>query len=84
MRRLSTPHAGSPIRLRLHRVALGPARHGSPVHHNHMPILAACNGPALGARAGEARLGGMIRNAGFKNVRRATETPFDIVLAARK
>lgn len=40
-------------------------------------------GLALGAQAGEARLGEVIREAGFTRVRRATETPFNIVLEAR-
>jgi SAM-dependent methyltransferase len=40
-------------------------------------------GAALGAQAGEARLGALIREAGFASVRRATEGPFNIVLEAR-
>jgi 2-polyprenyl-3-methyl-5-hydroxy-6-metoxy-1,4-benzoquinol methylase len=40
-------------------------------------------GPALGAQAGEARLRGIAREAGFANFRRATETPFNLVLEAR-
>jgi 2-polyprenyl-3-methyl-5-hydroxy-6-metoxy-1,4-benzoquinol methylase len=39
---------------------------------------------ALGAQAGEARLSEVIRAGGFNKVRRATETPFNIVLEARK
>jgi hypothetical protein len=41
-------------------------------------------GTALGAQAGEARLAGILHEAGFSKVRRATETPFNIVLEARK
>jgi len=41
-------------------------------------------GAALGAQAGEARLRDMIEPAGFGTVRRATETPFNIILEARK
>ena len=40
-------------------------------------------GLALGAQAGEARLGEVIREGGFTRFRRATETPFNIVLEAR-
>lgn len=43
-------------------------------------------GPAaacLGAQAGEARLRGVLADAGFTTVRRATETPFNMVLEAR-
>ena len=40
-------------------------------------------GEALGAQAGEARLGAIAREAGFTRVRRATETPFNMVLEAR-
>ena len=40
-------------------------------------------GLALGAQAGEARLADVIRQGGFTDVRRATETPFNLVLEAR-
>jgi SAM-dependent methyltransferase len=40
-------------------------------------------GLALGAQAGEARLGQVITEGGFTRVRRAAETPFNIVLEAR-
>ena len=38
---------------------------------------------ALGAQAGEARLTDVLHEAGFSRVRRATETPFNLVLEAR-
>lgn len=38
---------------------------------------------ALGAQAGEARLAGILRDAGFTRVRRAAETPFNLILEAR-
>lgn len=41
-------------------------------------------GLALGAQAGEARLAQVIVEGGFRSVRRAAETPFNIVLEARK
>jgi 2-polyprenyl-3-methyl-5-hydroxy-6-metoxy-1,4-benzoquinol methylase len=40
-------------------------------------------GTALGAQAGEARLREVITAGGFRNVRRATATPFNMVLEAR-
>jgi len=41
-------------------------------------------GLALGAQAGEKRLAQVLRDAGFAQVRRAAETPFNLVLEARK
>ena len=40
-------------------------------------------GLALGAQAGEARLREVLGSAGFTRVRRAAETPFNVVLEAR-
>jgi len=40
-------------------------------------------GLALGAQAGEARLRDVVTSGGFSRVRRAAETPFNIVLEAR-
>ena len=40
-------------------------------------------GEALGAQAGEARIGELLAEAGFARVRRATEGPFNMVLEAR-
>ena len=40
-------------------------------------------GLALGAQAGEARLREVVTEAGFTRFRRATETPFNLVLEAR-
>jgi SAM-dependent methyltransferase len=40
-------------------------------------------GAALGAQAGEAKLRQVIGAGGFRNIRRATETPFNMVLEAR-
>jgi SAM-dependent methyltransferase len=49
-----------------------------------VPVSLAKNGPALGAQAGEQRLREMIVDrGGFTRFRRATETPFNIVLEAR-
>lgn len=41
-------------------------------------------GLALGAQAGEARLARVFAEAGFTRFRRATETPFNLILEARK
>ncbi|HEY5188967.1 MAG TPA: class I SAM-dependent methyltransferase [Solirubrobacteraceae bacterium] len=41
-------------------------------------------GLALGAQAGEARLRDVVMAGGFTHVRRATETPFNLVLEARR
>jgi len=40
-------------------------------------------GTALGAQAGEARLRQVLKEAGFTRVRRATATPFNLVIEAR-
>ena len=40
-------------------------------------------GAALGAQAGEKRLGEVVRRGGFAKVRRAATTPFNMVLEAR-
>jgi len=41
-------------------------------------------GLGLGAQAGEGRLRAVFEEAGFKRFRRATETPFNLILEARK
>jgi SAM-dependent methyltransferase len=49
-----------------------------------VPVSLARNGPALGAQAGEGRLREVVVDgAGFTRFRRATETPFNLVLEAR-
>ena len=49
-----------------------------------VPHSLAHHGPALGAQAGEARLREVVvTGGGFARFRRATETPFNIVLEAR-
>jgi 2-polyprenyl-3-methyl-5-hydroxy-6-metoxy-1,4-benzoquinol methylase len=40
-------------------------------------------GAALGAQAGEARIANVVKEAGFKRFRRATQTPFNIVYEVR-
>ncbi|MCC2658696.1 MAG: hypothetical protein K0Q76_3804 [Panacagrimonas sp.] len=41
-------------------------------------------GLGLGAQAGEARLGNVMREGGFTRFRKATQTPFNLVLEARR
>jgi ubiquinone/menaquinone biosynthesis C-methylase UbiE len=48
-----------------------------------VPHSLAYSGPALGAQAGEARIREVVEAGGFKRFRRATETPFNMVLEAR-
>jgi SAM-dependent methyltransferase len=49
-----------------------------------VPHSLAHGGPALGAQAGEARLRSVVvEGGGFSRLRRATETPFNLVLEAR-
>jgi hypothetical protein len=40
-------------------------------------------GASLGAQAGEAKLREVIQKGGFSTVRRAAETPFNMILEAR-
>lgn len=48
-----------------------------------VPASLAHHGPALGAQAGEARLHDVVRAGGFSRFRRATQTPFNLVLEAK-
>jgi len=49
-----------------------------------VPVSLARKGPALGAQAGEATLRNVVVDqGGFTKFRRATETPFNLVLEAR-
>jgi 2-polyprenyl-3-methyl-5-hydroxy-6-metoxy-1,4-benzoquinol methylase len=49
-----------------------------------VPHSLAQDGPALGAQAGEARLRSVVvEKGGFSKFRRATETPFNLILEAR-
>lgn len=48
-----------------------------------VPASLQSNGPALGAQAGEACLREVIMKGGFTRVRRATQTPFNLVLEAQ-
>jgi 2-polyprenyl-3-methyl-5-hydroxy-6-metoxy-1,4-benzoquinol methylase len=46
-------------------------------------VSLAQGGPALGAQAGEKQLRDVLKRGGFTRVRRAAETPFNIILEAR-
>ena len=48
-----------------------------------VPASLAYNGPALGAQAGEARLRDVVMKGRLTRFRRATQTPFNLVLEAR-
>jgi 2-polyprenyl-3-methyl-5-hydroxy-6-metoxy-1,4-benzoquinol methylase len=48
-----------------------------------VPHSLSLGGPALGAQAGEAKLRNMVLGGGWKVVKRATATPFNLVLEAR-
>ncbi|HQY89509.1 MAG TPA: class I SAM-dependent methyltransferase [Tepidisphaeraceae bacterium] len=48
-----------------------------------VPASQSGNGPALGAQAGEKKLGEVVKQGGFTKFRRATQTPFNLVLEAR-
>jgi len=56
-----------------------------------VPLTAVCTpsslsqevGTALGAQAGEAKIREVVTSGGFSQFRRATETPFNLILEAR-
>ncbi len=48
-----------------------------------VPVSRARGGPALGAQAGEARMRGIAKEAGFRSFRRAAETPFNLIFEVR-
>lgn len=48
-----------------------------------VPNSLAFHGAALGAQAGELRIGAVAKEAGFAAFRRATQTPFNLVFEAR-
>jgi SAM-dependent methyltransferase len=49
-----------------------------------LPVSLAQGGPGLGTLSGEARLREIVRAGGLTRVRRVSETPLDLVLAARR
>ena len=45
-----------------------------------IPTSLSQNGPALGAKAGEARVSQVVNAGGFKHFKRATQTPFNVYM----
>jgi 2-polyprenyl-3-methyl-5-hydroxy-6-metoxy-1,4-benzoquinol methylase len=79
---LMEPIAGDHLRQNLHPV--GRLAYGFSTMICVPTSLSQEVGMALGAQAGEARLTDVIKSGGFTSVRRATETPFNMVLEAKK
>ena len=48
-----------------------------------VPASLAYNGPALGAQAGERRISELVKAAGFSHLKRATQTPFNLIYEAK-
>jgi len=78
---LVEPNAGDALEDNLHPI--GRAYYGLSTVICTPGSLAQDVGLGLGAQAGERRLATVLREAGFTHVRRATETPFNIILEAR-
>ena len=75
------PYAGDAVADNLNPV--GRAYYGFSTYLCVPNALSQDGGYALGAQAGEAAISQVVRDAGFTRVRRAAETPFNIVLEAR-
>ena len=78
---LVEPTAGDAVEQNLNPV--GRAYYGLSTVICTQGSLAQDVGLGLGAQASERRLTSVLREAGFSQVRRATETPFNIILEAR-
>jgi SAM-dependent methyltransferase len=78
---LVEPNAGDALEDNLHPI--GRTYYGLSTVICTPGSLAQDVGLGLGAQAGEHRLAAVLREAGFTHVRRATETPFNIILEAR-
>jgi len=78
---LVEPNAGDALEDNLHPI--GRTYYGLSTVICTPGSLAQDVGLGLGAQAGEHRLATVLREAGFTHVRRATETPFNIILEAR-
>ncbi len=75
------PFAGDKIEENLHPI--GRAFYGASTLLCTPASLSQEVGLALGAQAGEKRLREVVSSAGFTSFRRATQTPFNMVLEAR-
>jgi 2-polyprenyl-3-methyl-5-hydroxy-6-metoxy-1,4-benzoquinol methylase len=78
---LVEPHAGDALEQNLNPV--GRTYYGLSTVVCTPASLAQEVGLGLGAQAGEARLAGVLHEAGFSAVRRVAETPFNIIVEAR-
>ncbi len=78
---LVEPYAGDALEDNLHPI--GRTYYGLSTVICTPGSLAQEVGRGLGAQAGERQLADVLREAGFTRVRRATETPFNIILEAR-
>jgi len=78
---LVEPHAGDALEQNLNPV--GRTYYGLSTVICTPGSLAQEIGLGLGAQAGERRLAILLREAGFSSVRRATETPFNIIVEAK-
>jgi hypothetical protein len=76
------PYAGDSVESNLNPV--GRIYYSASTHLCCPASLSQEVGMALGAQAGEAKLREVITKGGFKTVKRATETPFNLILEARK
>ena len=48
-----------------------------------VPASLAQNGSALGAQSGEYRISQLVKAAGFKHFKRASQTPFNLIYEAK-
>lgn len=79
---LVEPHAGDRVEQNLHPI--GRLFYAASTAFCTPNSLSQEVGTALGAQAGEARFADIMFQAGFRKFRRATETPFNLILEARK
>lgn len=79
---LVEPHAGERVEQNLHPI--GRLFYAASTAFCTPNSLSQEVGSALGAQAGEARFADLMFQAGFRKFRRATETPFNLILEARR
>ena len=78
---LVEPFAGDSVEENLHPI--GRAFYAASTQICVPASLSQRGAAALGAQAGEARIAQIMKKAGFKRFRRATATPFNLILEAR-
>lgn len=79
---LVEPHAGDRVEQNLHPI--GRLFYAASTAFCTPNSLSQEVGTALGAQAGEGKLADIMFQAGFRNFRRATETPFNLIFEARR